>query len=247
MNISHHVNIIFRIARKFLINVMRIIDNVINKYHSAEYDGMTLLFLGYILSNYNQHYHSVDLYCETLMNFDPIIFELLILTFGIKNINVIAFNFYKFFENDFVKIMHTILLTFLVIVRIIIIYVIITEVNFSNLVILLIFDNLLAIKMQIRWAIKRTINDDTINDSSDDNELNVNFNEYYQIIKNNELIELKPSCPICYNTNISESDYVMINKCQHAFHLICLDKWLYHSQERDITLHCPICRFELSS
>jgi hypothetical protein len=42
-------------------------------------------------------------------------------------------------------------------------------------------------------------------------------------------------CPICYD-DYSGNDLRAINKCNHAFHIECIDRWLVNNHT------CPICR-----
>ncbi|KAL2481534.1 RING-H2 finger protein ATL33 [Abeliophyllum distichum] len=43
-------------------------------------------------------------------------------------------------------------------------------------------------------------------------------------------------CPVCLSVFIDGEEIRQLNACKHAFHVECIDKWLYsHS-------NCPVCR-----
>jgi len=53
-------------------------------------------------------------------------------------------------------------------------------------------------------------------------------------------------CSICYESYAKGEFFCVLRKCQHKFHLSCLQKWVYHQQCDVITgrsdVTCPLCR-----
>ncbi|CAI9760749.1 unnamed protein product [Fraxinus pennsylvanica] len=47
-------------------------------------------------------------------------------------------------------------------------------------------------------------------------------------------------CPVCLSVFVEGEGIRQLNACKHAFHVECIDKWLYsHS-------NCPVCRASVS-
>ena len=109
---------------------------------------------------------------------------------------------------------------------------------------------------------------------SDNNEININNNEDYQLLQdilfirendnnnqymeqsifsinyNNlseskkEIIDNKYNCSICHEHIKKENPYIC-NRCQKIIHIKCLKDWEQKRERQNLKLNCPNCRYEL--
>lgn len=92
------------------------------------------------------------------------------------------------------------------------------------------------------------------NINDDDGDGDDNYDISYRLMTPQEIIDKVLSesyitddndiCSICYQSLHSTNVY-KLNDCEHIFHKICLDKWIFSSYLKD-NCYCPLCRHDIN-